>query len=293
MTAYTWAGGRLADAWPAAPGERDYSRVRTSDVETLLIGGALDFSTPPQVATKELLPHLPNGHEVVLPGFGHTASFFAVQPEAGTRLVNTFLDSGRVDESLYRPQRVDFTPGLTLSTAAKLMVGAMIGLALLAVLSLLLMARRVHTRGRFGRRASATLRALCPLLLGLGGWFLGALIVLTAMPGVPLDNTLLAVLAVGVPVGLGVSLAWVHRDWSAATRRTGFAAAMTASLAGAWAGFVASAGPPALIAAIVGAAAGVNLALVLLDIAWDRQARDRFAAPEAKETLEGHAAQPV
>ena len=51
-TTFAWGGGRLADAWPAAPDENEYSRVRTSKVETLLIGGALDFATPPQVATQ-------------------------------------------------------------------------------------------------------------------------------------------------------------------------------------------------------------------------------------------------
>jgi pimeloyl-ACP methyl ester carboxylesterase len=43
-------------------------------VETLVINGELDFSTPPQVTTKELLPYLPNVQEVVLPGIGHTAT---------------------------------------------------------------------------------------------------------------------------------------------------------------------------------------------------------------------------
>ena len=57
-----------------------------------------------------------------------------------------------------------------------------------------------------------------PVVLGLGGWFLGVLIVLTTMPGVPLDDELLAVLSVGVPIGLGIYFAWVDRDWSAATR---------------------------------------------------------------------------
>ena len=33
---------------------------------------ALDFATPPQNATRELLPHLPNGHQVVLPDIGHS-----------------------------------------------------------------------------------------------------------------------------------------------------------------------------------------------------------------------------
>jgi TAP-like protein len=72
-------------------------------VDTLLIGGELAFSTPPVNATKELLPHLPNGHQVVRPAFGHSGSFWADQPEAGRRLVNTFLDSGKVDHSDYRP----------------------------------------------------------------------------------------------------------------------------------------------------------------------------------------------
>ncbi len=134
-TASFWGGGRLADAWPAAPGEGEYSHVRTSEVETLLIGGALDFSTPPQVATKELLPYLPNGHEVVLPGLGHTGSFFAEQPEAGNRLINTFFDSGRVDDSLYKPSRVDFTPsfspGAIDELLAALSVGVPIGLGIL------------------------------------------------------------------------------------------------------------------------------------------------------------------
>ena len=99
--------------------EDDYSTVRTSDVETLLIGGEVDFAAPPQGATEELLPHLPNGHQVVLPGFGHSTSFFADQPEAGTRLINTYLASGEVDDSLYEPRSVDFTPEVTQTALGK------------------------------------------------------------------------------------------------------------------------------------------------------------------------------
>ena len=76
--------------------------MRTSNVETLLVGGELDFSTPPQIMTKELLPSLPNGQQVVLPGIGHTGTFFAVQPQASSRLINTYFDTGKVDTSLYQ-----------------------------------------------------------------------------------------------------------------------------------------------------------------------------------------------
>ena len=183
-----WAGGELVDAWPATPDGNDYAKVRDSEVETLLIGGNLDFATPPQWATRDLLPHLPNGHQVVLKDLGHSGDFWTYQPEAGTRLITRFLDTGTVDDSLYRPATVDFTPAFSHGAVAKILVGAMLGLGALTVLSLMWMARRVHRRGAYGRKASATLRTLYPIVLGLGGWFLGVLIVLVAFPGVPLDD---------------------------------------------------------------------------------------------------------
>ena len=283
-TEFIWGGGRLAAAWPASPNENEYDRVRLSDVETLLVGGALDFATPPQVATKQLLPKLPNGHQVVLSGIGHTTSFWTEQREAGSRLVNTFFDSGRVDDSLYEPMSVDFTPEVTQTALGKGFAGSMVGLALLTVLLLLWLARRAYKRG-FGRKAGATLRLLSPIVLGLGGWFLGVLIVLTTMPGIPLDDELLAALSIGVPIGLGAYFAWVKRDWSTMTTITGFAAATGGALVGSWLGFNATEGLLALITTIVGAAAGANLTLVALDIAWDRQALDRVADTIAKETL--------
>ena len=68
-TAFTWGGGRMADYWPAVADEDEDRTVRASNVETLLIGGELDFATPPQAAT-EAPPHLPNGRQVVLPDSG-------------------------------------------------------------------------------------------------------------------------------------------------------------------------------------------------------------------------------
>jgi hypothetical protein len=163
----------------------------------------------------------------------------------------------------------------------------MVGLALLTVLSVLwLLPRRVHKRGRVGRKFGATLRSVYPFVLGLGGWFAGVLIVITTMPGMAIGNEVLAALSVGLPVGLGIHWAWVHRDWSAGTKGVGLAAAAAGALAGAWLGFHATTDLLALVTAIAGAVAGANFTLILLDIAWDRQARDRFAAPNARETLE-------
>jgi pimeloyl-ACP methyl ester carboxylesterase len=278
-TDFIWARGGMARAWPENPARDVYSRVQTSQVETLLIGGTLDFAAPPVAATEELLPFLPNGHQVVLAEVGHTASFWANQPEAGNRLLNHFYDTGQVDDSLYEPATVDFSPEVTYTALGKGFLGGMVGFILLTLVSLLWwMPRRVQKRGGFGPVGSALLRSAYPPVLGLGGWFLGVLIVLTTGLAIPLDNALLAVLGVGAPIGLGVYLAWVHRDWSAKTKLGGVLGAMGGALAGAWLGFLATAGLLALVTAIVGAAVGANLVLVGLDLFWDRSGRPRAVA---------------
>ena len=265
-TDFLWAGGQLRDAWPAGPDDGEYRRVRTSQVPTLLIGGDLDFATPPQIAARELLPHLPNGRQVVLPGLGHTDDFWSDQPRASAHLVNTFLDSGTVDASLYRHGTVDFTPGFTQTALAKIVLAAMVAFGALAVLSLLWLARRAHKRGAIGRVAGATIRSVYVPVLGLGGWFLGALLVLTTLPTVPLDSELLAGLSVGLPVGLGIYWAWVHRDWSTRAKTTGLVAALAGALVGAWLGFNATAGLFAVLTAIVGATVVGNLIVLALDV---------------------------
>ncbi len=200
-----WAGGRLVDAWPANPDENEYTHVQDSNVPTLLIGGNLDFATPPQNATRELLPHLANGRQVVLSNLGHADDFWPYEPAAGTRLLNTYLDTGKVDTSLYTRNKVDFSPSSSQGAYAEDLLGAMMGFGLLMILSLLLMWRRAHKRGGFGRKASAILRSVYLLVLGLGGWFTGLIIVLVALPTVPLDSELMAVLSIGTPIGLGTT----------------------------------------------------------------------------------------
>jgi uncharacterized membrane protein YdfJ with MMPL/SSD domain/pimeloyl-ACP methyl ester carboxylesterase len=269
-TDFLFARGELMRAWPANPTENDYTRVRDSKVPTLLVGGELDFATPPQVATRELLPHLVNGRQVVLRGFGHTTTFWNEQREANERLLNAFFDEGKVDASLYVPGKVDFTPEVTQTALGKGFAATMMGLPAIVVLSLLLLWRRSRKRGRIGRPASALLRSVFTLVLGLGGWFAGLIVAIFAFPALPLDDVRLAVVSIGVPVGLGIYLAWVDR--SRPGRTTGLAAGLTGALAGAFLGFYASAGLLAVVTTIVGAAVGANLTLLVFDIVRGRSA---------------------
>ena len=78
-TEFIWAGGGLADAWPRTPGDDQYSRVRTSrrrdapDRRGARLRDAASRTRPASCC-----PHLPNGHQVVLPEFGHTTDFWTL-----------------------------------------------------------------------------------------------------------------------------------------------------------------------------------------------------------------------
>ena len=270
-SSFVWGGGRLAEAWPTAAGVDEYAQVRTSQVETLLISGELDFSTPPQISAEQLLPSLPNGHQVVLAGLGHTVDFWSHQPEAGERLITTFLDTGVVDDA-FRPVTPDFTPAMTHASIGKIAAGSMVGLALIALLSLLWMPAHVGRRGGFGPKTGAIMRSVFPVVLGLGGWCLGVLVVLTTIPSVAIDGVLLGMLGTGVPIGLGLYLAWVQRGWSGTTKASGFLAATGGALVGAWLGFLAGSGMVAVLSAILGTTLGANLLLIALDVAAPRPA---------------------
>jgi len=277
-TTFLFADGRIVSSWPGGPDDNAYSRVRTSRVPTLLIGGDLDFATPPQTAARELLPHLPNGRQVVLKNLGHTDDFWGYEPIAGAHLVNTFLANGKVDTSRFTTNRIDLTPNMAQTSIAKIVLLVMLALAGVAVLSMLLLPLRVHRRGSVGRKSAVLIRSLGTIVIGLGGWFAGALIALTTMPTVPLDSDLLAGVSVGVPVGLAIYWAWIRPDRPAATKTIGLTAALGGALVGGWLGCHATTGLFAVLTTIAGAAAGSNLLLLLLDT-LRRPAASEVSAP--------------
>ncbi|MFD7311078.1 alpha/beta hydrolase [Promicromonospora sp. NPDC059942] len=252
-TDFLWGGPRgISTVWPDSPDNAEYRTVRPSAVETLLIGGELDFSTPPVNATNELLPALSRGHQVVLPGLGHTHDFWEHQPEAGKQLLTTFFDTGHVDSTQFhrRPVALDAVP-LSMSTIAVLLIGVPTGGALIG---LLLRRRRRH--GAPNRRASRRIRALIMVPLGLAGWFLGVLFTWTLAPGWFIADPVVVVPGTGLLIGLGAHLA---RPTAKPRSRFAAAAPVAGALAGALLGSLAGTGLITPAFAIVGAALGANL----------------------------------
>jgi pimeloyl-ACP methyl ester carboxylesterase len=142
---FAWGPLYLAD-WPATAIPAEYRQVRMSEVETLLVSGSVDGTTPARYATEELLPSLSNGQQVILSEFGHVDDVWNLQPEATKCLLTTFYDTGVVDDSHFTYQPMQFRVGLGLPTTAKLLLVVVAAVIAGAVALIWFIARRIRRR---------------------------------------------------------------------------------------------------------------------------------------------------
>ncbi len=88
---------------------QEYQKHQRHSVETLVVNGALDMSSPVEMARRELLPYLQQGKLVVLPHLGHNDPFTA-PGGAFEHLMESFYATGEVDTSKFAERPVNFTP---------------------------------------------------------------------------------------------------------------------------------------------------------------------------------------
>ncbi|MCP4420552.1 MAG: hypothetical protein GY805_28430, partial [Chloroflexi bacterium] len=120
-----------------------------SETETLLISGNVDFSTPAEFATNDLLPALANGKQVILSEMGHVSDVMSLQPEAIEHLLTSFYDSGEADESLFTYEPMNFEVKMGFPTIAKAALGIVSALILAVGGAAWFVARRTRrTRGK-------------------------------------------------------------------------------------------------------------------------------------------------
>jgi pimeloyl-ACP methyl ester carboxylesterase len=158
LSLLAWAGA--AEGWPIHRIDDELRRVHRSDVETLLVSGSIDFSTPADIATRELLPSLSRGRQVILSERGHVADFWHFQPAAAERLVTSFYDTGAADDSRYAYLPMDFTPALRFPMLAKILLGTGVLLVVALGAAFAAIARRArsawHARAARGETIPTT-----------------------------------------------------------------------------------------------------------------------------------------
>jgi len=106
-------------AWPSFTIDEKFRKIDTSFIETLMISGNLDISTPSDFTTKELLPFLPNGRQIILKDMAHADDLMHRQRPSFENLITTYFDKGVVDTSAYKYDAIDFKPSKDFCHIAK------------------------------------------------------------------------------------------------------------------------------------------------------------------------------
>jgi len=136
------------EVWPVITKDTLFNQVQTSETETLLLSGNIDFSTPAEFARDELLPHLKNSKQYILSEYGHTGDIMYKNRKAFTTAITSYYSTGEADMSLYKEERVDFEPAMSFPKIAKLAIGAIVFLILLITGTILLIRRFIKRRKR-------------------------------------------------------------------------------------------------------------------------------------------------
>ncbi len=145
MSAFSW-GPLQYSRWPVRMLPEDFCRIRRSEVQTLLVSGSIDFSTPPDYARDELLPSLPNGKQVVISECGHVNDLWNLN-SANTQLILTsFYDTGTPDTSRNAYMPMDFGVAWGFPLIAKSAVGVILVFAGGILAAIFLLIRRFRRR---------------------------------------------------------------------------------------------------------------------------------------------------
>ena len=262
----TWGGGGLLGAWPQSPEVEPYRALRPTDVPTLVISGDLDFATPAEFATKELMPSLRNGRQVILRNLGHTEDTWHYDRAANARLINTYLDSGRVDTTAVPNRAMSFQVGTSHGTTGLIIALSLVGVAGLGLLALVWLPLRQRRRGYVGRTTAVLGRSVIAPLVGFGGFAAAALLALTMWPSLSIGNEQMALVSITAPVVVAVYASWARAAWSRSVLTAGLCSAAAGGAVGAWLGLHAAPSPLGAVLAVLGAVLGANAAVVLRDV---------------------------
>jgi hypothetical protein len=254
--------------WPTEHIPSELRQVQQSDVETLLIGGTVDFATPVEYATDELLPFLTNGQQVILKEFGHSDDLWDLQPEAIELLLASFYDTGVGDDSLFVDEPMDFGTPVSLGLVAWGSLGLILAIIAVTALMLFFVIRRVRRR-KYGALGRTIFGGLLPLLLAISVLLIFLLIALAAQGTRAVDIGLVAVVIVVIGAGVGSFLPWVDRESPVNYLGTGLIVSLVGTLAGATAAMASMGQMPAFIAGAIGVVLGGNLFLIVLDTVRD------------------------
>jgi pimeloyl-ACP methyl ester carboxylesterase len=131
--------------WPMQQIPEAFRKPQYSNVETLLLSGSVDFSTPAEFATKGLLPYLKNGKQVILSECGHVNDLLYANAENTENILTSFYKTGVPNTSMNSYIPMDFNVSWGFPKIAKVALGV-IAFVVLALIAIIIWLIRRHGR---------------------------------------------------------------------------------------------------------------------------------------------------
>lgn len=137
-------------SWPTATIPEEFRKTQGSDVQTLLLSGSIDFSTPAGYATYDLLPRLTNGKQVILKEMGHTGDLWKVERPATLHLLTSFYDTGVADDSWFTYAPMEFHVSWGFPELAKISLAflLLIFIGIIGLIRIIIRRSRRHALGK-------------------------------------------------------------------------------------------------------------------------------------------------
>jgi len=125
----------------------DLRTLQYSDVETLLLSGSLDFSTPAEYATDELLPYLRNGKQIILSEYGHVHDLRYLNQQMTDEIIMNYINNGTQKTSKLKYVPMDFNVSLGLPEVIKIAFGLFVLVLISLILAMYWLFRKIkHKR---------------------------------------------------------------------------------------------------------------------------------------------------
>ena len=118
---------------------------RNSNVETLIISGSVDFSTPPCFATK-FLPYLKNGKQIILSEFGHVGDLRYLRQSMSDRIITDYFNLGKVDEFKIEYVPMDFQVSWGFPLIFKVVIGVVVTIVIVLIVLIIWFIRKIKRK---------------------------------------------------------------------------------------------------------------------------------------------------
>jgi pimeloyl-ACP methyl ester carboxylesterase len=118
--------------WPVKLLPEAFRKPDPSDIETLLMSGSMDISTPSEFAANDLLPYLRNGKQIIMAESGHMDIHY-LNIENTKRLLTGFYNSGVPDASMNTFVPMNFAVTWGFPKIAKIAIGGIVFILMVMV----------------------------------------------------------------------------------------------------------------------------------------------------------------